>query len=228
MPEYQPGSSCCQRAAPPDQQQAQKQACRRQHTADTAAVGGGSKGMGQAGIFGQRKTGHRQPGKRPFQGKCHPHAESGSRGGFNGSTKPQRGHKIAAQPNDGESTAVRVCQNGLFFDRIGAAGQGVAGIGITVQMNAPGDEHRPQAKPRRPQQHRQRHRLTEQRPGIPDPAADSPDQRKSTHGIAHVALIPLGLRQRQGTEHAESHRNGFKHKHTRMVPFPCNRRGIPP
>ena len=159
--------------------------------------------MRKAGIFGQGKGRHCVTGAGTLQHQRQQPDSPHLRGKLHAAAQRKVGHKVAAQPDHGERAAVRVLENIELFLGIAIAAKGIAGIGVTIQMDAARDPDRHKAEPRRAGRRRQRQHTAD----APQCAAHHPHQREGAERVPHIFFVPVELRHRQGREHGERHRN---------------------
>ena len=171
--------------------------------------------MRKAGIFGQGKGRHCVTGAGTLQHQRQQPDSPHLRGKLHAAAQRKVGHKVAAQPDHGERAAVRVLEDIELFLGITIAAKGIAGIGVTIQMDAARDPDRDQAKARRAHHGGQRQAGAH----VPQCAAQHPHQREGTERIAHVFLVPVKLRHRHSREHGKCHGDRLQNCHGRFPPL---------
>ena len=201
------------------QRRTQQQGQHREDAADRGAIRRRGKGMDQAGVFGNGQGRHRPAGQGTLQHKPHPETDQGAAVHGQGGAQGKIGHKVAADPDQGESPAVGILENFLLFGRVGITGQCVAGVGVPVQMNSSGEENRQQAISRRLQPFRYRPVATHRRPQSVRCRTDHAHQREGAKHVPHVFFVPGGLRHGDGTEHGKRHRHRFGCNHSASLPL---------
>ena len=172
-------------------------------------MGGGGKGVCQPGVFCQRERRHCQPGKGTFQhqrkGPDQPHPGGKVHAGAQGKI----GSKVAAQPDHRKRSAVGVLEDLQLLFPVAVAGKGVAGVGVAVQMDAPGDQHRDQAEACRLCRRRQ----GQEPPQAPQPPAHQPDEGEGAQSVPHIFFVPVKLRHRHRRKHGKGDGNRLQNDH---------------